>query len=111
VSHSRTICVHGTVIEQCRCPSPHKETRVQEECPFPEHEGWLQVGNAAVAAEAWTELLVPDDTVPVERLARWLHDQYGPRWEDWNRMEGETVRDAYRRDARRLRIDLPELFQ
>lgn len=50
-----------------------------------------------------------DDTVPVERLAYWLHDEFGGPY-DWHRSE-EVVRESYRRTARALMSQLPELFR
>jgi hypothetical protein len=37
MAHVRTICPHGTVVAQCRCPGPHPEHRLAL-CPFPEHQ-------------------------------------------------------------------------
>jgi hypothetical protein len=36
MSHYRTVCPHGAVIAQCRCPGPKAEHRTAL-CPFPEH--------------------------------------------------------------------------
>lgn len=49
-----------------------------------------------------------DDTVLVERLAHWLHGEFGGLF-DWHRSE-EYVRESYRRTARALMSQLPELF-
>jgi hypothetical protein len=98
------------VIDQCRCPSPTKFTRIEDNCPFPEHSGKLKVAHALDALGGFDdEPLEADDTVPVERLAHWLQGEFGsdPTWGHL----AEWQKDAYRRRARALMTQLPELFR
>ncbi|WP_331025597.1 hypothetical protein [Longimicrobium sp.] len=55
------------------------------------------------------EVLEADDTVPVEKLAHWLHGEFGGP-HSW-RSQLEETRQRYRQTARALMSELPELFR
>lgn len=87
-----------------------------EELPFHPHDprrcpDGLTIGECLDAHRPvdTTEVLEADDTVPVERLAHWLHGEFGGP-EPWAGC-AERTRENYRRTARALMSQLPELFR